>query len=83
MSAAIKKSNTAPKIAIYPELRRRVRCLQPEQVSTVLNELSGHQRDIVLFSLSTGLRQGNVTGLKWDQIDLKRKTGFVPDQDAE
>ncbi len=72
-----------PKITMYPESRRRVRWLQPEQVTTLLAELPDHQRDIVLFALATGLRQGNVTGLKWDQIDLKRKTGFVPDEDAK
>ncbi|MCE3606628.1 site-specific integrase [Massilia sp. P8910] len=73
----------APKIAMYPESRPRVRRRQAEQVTTLLTELPAHQRDIVLFALATGLRQGNVTGMKWDQIDLKCETGFVPDEDAK
>ncbi len=33
------------------------------------------------FSLETGLRQANVTGLEWSQIDLARKLAWIhPDQ---
>jgi integrase len=42
-----------------------------------------HQRDITLFALATGLRQGNVTGLKWAQIDLIRQTGWIPAEEAK
>ena len=33
------------------------------------------------FSLSTGLREANVTGLQWNQVDLQRKVAWIhPDQ---
>jgi integrase len=33
------------------------------------------------FTLSTGLRKANVTGLEWSQVDLKRRLAWVhPDQ---
>jgi integrase len=33
------------------------------------------------FSLETGLRRSNVTGLQWSQIDLTRRTAWIhPDQ---
>jgi integrase len=36
---------------------------------------------IVRFSLETGLRRANVTGLTWSQVDLTRRTAWVhPDQ---
>ena len=44
----------------------------------MLQELPLHQRDIALFALSTGLRQGNVLGLTWEQVDLKRQTAWIP-----
>lgn len=66
-----------PKVKMYKESKRRVRWIMPEQVKTLLAELPPHQHDIVLFALATGLRQSNVTGLKWAQIDLQRRTGWV------
>ena len=36
---------------------------------------------MVRFSLSTGLREANVTGLEWNQLDMQRKVAWVhPDQ---
>ena len=37
---------------------------------------------MVLFSLATGLRQGNLTGLFWSQVDLGRRTAWVHGDDA-
>jgi integrase len=37
--------------------------------------------DTVRFSLETGLRRSNVTGLQWSQVDLVRMTAWIhPDQ---
>lgn len=72
-----------PKITMYRESKRRVRWLTPDQVKTLLVELPPHQRDIVLFALATGLRQGNVTRLAWSQLDLERKIGWVAAEDAK
>jgi integrase len=36
---------------------------------------------MVRFSLATGLRESNVTGLAWNQIDMQRKVAWIhPDQ---
>jgi integrase len=36
---------------------------------------------LVTFSLATGLRRGNVTGLQWSQVDLVRRLAWIhPDQ---
>jgi integrase len=57
----------APKVKLYKEPKRRVRWITPDQARTLLAELQEHQRDMVLFALATGLRPGNVTGLRWVQ----------------
>ena len=37
--------------------------------------------DMAAFSRATGLRQANVTGLQWSQVDLMRKIAWIhPDQ---
>ena len=70
-----------PKIRFFSEPKRRIRWLTPEQVKMLLGELQPHQQDLVMFSLSTGLRQSNVLKLEWSQVDLERKTAWIhPDQ---
>lgn len=70
-----------PKIRLYKEAKRRVRWLTPEQVQRLLGELPEHQRELVIFALATGLRQSNVLGLEWSQVDLDRQVAWIhPDQ---
>jgi integrase len=70
-----------PRIRLYKEAKRRVRWLTPEQVQTLLKELPPHQQDMMLFALSTGLRQANVLKLEWSQVDMVRKVCWIhPDQ---
>jgi integrase len=71
----------APFVRLYKEAKRRVRWITPEQAEKLLGELPEHQRDIVVFALSTGLRQSNVLRLEWSQVDLTRGVAWIhPDQ---
>jgi integrase len=67
----------APAIKLFPEPKRRIRWITPEQVSVLLKELPEHQRVTVTFALATGLRQSNVLGLKWADIDMTRRVAWV------
>ncbi len=67
----------APKVRMYKESKRRVRWITANQAALLLRELPSHLRDIVLFSLSTGLRQANVVKLTWEQVDLERSTAWI------
>src|SRR5882724_7931796 len=67
----------APALRLYPEPKRRIRWLTPEQVQKLLVLLPDHQRDIVIFALGTGLRHGNVIRLEWSQVDLERKVAWI------
>lgn len=73
----------APKVKLYKEAKRRVRWITPEQANCLLSELPVHQRDITLFALATGLRQSNVVTLTWPQVDLQRKTAWIPGDKAK
>ena len=49
-------------------------------------ELPKHVSEMMLFSLSTGLREANVVGLQWKQIAMQhhcRRDSFGPSQYAE
>lgn len=67
----------APFVRLLPEPNRRVRWITPDQARTLLQELPDHHVYPVLFALATGLRHGNVVGLQWEQIDLKRRTAWL------
>jgi integrase len=61
----------------------RVRYLTHEQAETLLANLPEHQRDVVLFALSTGLRQRNVLHLSWDRVDLHRRIATIEGHDTK
>ena len=63
------------------EPTRRVRFLTREEADRLLAELPAHLADLASFSLATGLRRANVTGLEWTQVDLEKRLAWVhPDQ---
>lgn len=71
----------APSIPLLPEPQRRVRWLTREDADRLMAELPEHLADMARFSLATGLREANVTGLEWSQIDLSRRVAWIhPDQ---
>ena len=60
---------------------KRVRWLTPEKATALLAVLPVHLADTALFSLETGLRRSNVTGLQLSQVNLVRRlAGIHPDQ---
>lgn len=70
-----------PRVKILPEPKRRVRWLTHVEAERLVSELPVHLAGMVRFSLETGLRQANVTGLQWSQVDLVRRCAWIhPDQ---
>lgn len=70
-----------PKVRLLPEPNRRIRWITREQADCLLSELPIHLKAMARFSLETGLRQANVTGLQWTQVDLTRRCAWIhPDQ---
>jgi len=71
----------SPKLSPYKEPRRRIRWLTPDEAGRLLAELPEHLKEMVIFSLATGLRQANVALLRWNQVDLQRGVAWIhPDQ---
>jgi integrase len=61
----------------------RVRYLTHDQAEALLAHLPTHQREVVLFALATGLRQGNVLGVTWDRVDLARRIVTITGYDTK
>ena len=70
-----------PRVRMLKEATRRVRFLTREEALRLLAELPSHMSEMMAFSLATGLRKANVTGLQWTQVDLVRRVAWIhPDQ---
>ena len=70
-----------PSFRFLKEPTRRIRFLTRPDALRLLLELPPHLKALVQFSLETGLRKSNVTGLQWDQIDMSRRCAWIhPDQ---
>ncbi len=77
-----KGENPVKKINIPKEDNRRVRFLSKDEVILLLSECkkkSGKMYEVVLLSVSTGLRAGEIANLKWQDIDLENKMIAVKD----
>ena len=72
-----------PSIKILPETNRRLTWLTHEQADRLLSELPEHLNAMARFSLATGLRASNVTGLKWSQVDMARRCAWVNADEAK
>ena len=72
---------TTPVIRMRKIENRRIRWLTIQESQRLLRELPQHLQEMAQFTLVTGLRESNVTGLQWRDVDLtKRHTLIHPDQ---
>jgi integrase len=55
----------------------RLRFLSNDEWQRLYKELPKHLKPLASFALATGMRQANVTGLRWNQVDLKRKVAWI------
>jgi len=70
----------APKVRLLPGERERRRFLEPDEVVRLVEKLPRPYADMALLAVSTGLRQGNVFGLRWDQVNMQRKIATFPNE---
>ena len=66
-----------PRVRLFPEPKKRVRWITQVQAAKLVSELPTHLADMAAFTLATGLRQSNVSWLRWDQVDLERCTAWI------
>jgi len=61
------------KVKLLPGEGQRERYLEPHEVERLVAALPEPFNFMALFAVSTGLRQGNVLGLKWSQVNLAQR----------
>jgi len=71
----------SPRVRMLKEPTRRIRFITCREAQRLLAELPAHLADMAAFTLATGLRRANVTGLQLTQVDLVRRQAWIhPDQ---
>lgn len=67
----------APRVKLLKTPNKRIRWLTRNEVARLLTHLPEHLQAMVRFSLATGLRESNVTGLRWSQVDMERRVAWI------
>ena len=66
-----------PRVRLLKTAQKRIRWLKREEVARLLPLLPAHLQAMVRFTLATGLRRTNVTGMQWSQVDLARRVAWI------
>lgn len=69
--------NPAAKATHYPEDEKPVQALSPEEVDRVLDEIRPHARPWIILGADTGMRRTELANLRWEDVDLERRTILV------
>ncbi|MCM8778670.1 MAG: tyrosine-type recombinase/integrase [Candidatus Omnitrophica bacterium] len=66
------KENPVKKVKLFRENNKRLRYLEKEEIIKLLANCNKHLRPIVVVALNTGMRKGEILGLKWHDVDFRR-----------
>lgn len=69
----------SPKFSLFPEFER-LRYINRDEFVRLHAALPSPFNDMALLAVVTGLRRGNITGLRWDQLDFQRRTATFSGQ---
>ncbi|MFH1014692.1 MAG: tyrosine-type recombinase/integrase [Nitrospirota bacterium] len=66
------QENPVRKVKLFRENNKRLRYLEREEIVKLLANCKRNLKSIVIVALNTGMRKGEILGLKWHDVDFKR-----------
>lgn len=66
------KENPAKKVKKLKGEVKRVRFLMPDEVQILLSSCADYLKPIVTVAVHTGMRKGELLGLKWEQVNFEQ-----------
>jgi integrase len=67
------KENPAELLDIVAKTAKKQRVLKPEDMRKVLAKASTREYNLITFALFTGMRRGEILGLRWTEIDMDKR----------
>lgn len=64
------KESPAKHIKLFKENNKRTIYLEQPEINNLLSNCHGYLRVIVIIALNTGMRKGEILGLRWEDIDF-------------
>ena len=75
------RNNPADPCVLPRRPKQKVKPLNEEQITKLIKALKGHKYEsLILTTLFTGLREGEICGLQWDCVNLETGTILVDKQ---
>ncbi|MFH0931873.1 MAG: site-specific integrase [Candidatus Zixiibacteriota bacterium] len=71
--------NAARNIKLLRENNQRLRYLEKEEIKRLVDACCSHLRPIVILGLNTGMRKGEILGLKWREVDFEKGIIYLLD----
>ena len=68
------KKNPVREVKLFKENNERLRYLSEEEEEALIEACVPHLRPIVIVALNTGMRKGEIFGLKWKSVDFRNHT---------
>jgi integrase len=70
-------ANPLARLKMARERRTRRQVLSVEEEDLLLSAAKDHLRSMIVMALDTGMRRGEITSQRWEDIDFSRKVLFV------
>jgi integrase len=64
--------NPVKRVKFFKENNTMLRYLEKEEIPELLKNCHGLLKPVIILALNTGMRRGEILGLKWKDIDFKR-----------
>ena len=71
-------SNPAAKVKLLKRDNKRIKYLSEEEEARLMEVCTPELARVVQFALHTGMRRGEIQGLKWSDIDFKTGVAVIP-----
>ena len=72
-SSGLVKENPVAGVEVFPERQTKFEYLMPEECRRLIDAADNYFKPILIMAIHTGMRKGEILGLKWNQIDLRNR----------